>query len=184
MQGPVIIYVAPVGTTEPADSVAYQGSWPSGWSEIGITNAALNMTITQDTNQIQPQQSPIDDKEVITKYTIELNTEILATTFTNLFYITNGTVTTTAAGASQVGKDEITFGDTFSLPERAWGFEAQNGAGFVQRFIVRRATSKSNGDVTFDRDNQTIYPLMVHALCPGSGIKPVYGLNVTAAATS
>ena len=190
LQSPVNVYVAAVGATEPADSVDYGGNWPSAWTSLGLTNAPLTKVITQNTNMIHAQQTALPAKEKVTGLVVTWATELLQVSWYNLFYATNGIVTATAAGAGQVGKDEIEFGGAdatgrvFNLPERAWGFEALNEHGYVQRWIARKATSKSNGNVVYDRDNHAFIPIIITVLDPCNGSSPIYGLNVTAPATS
>jgi hypothetical protein len=182
IQSPVRVLYAPVGTTEPADSVALGGAWPSGWVEAGLTNAPLTLGNEVTTNEIKAQQKIMTVKEVPTDRVVTGATELLEYTMNNLYLAVGGTVTDTAAGSGQVGKSELEYGQDFTLPERAFGFEGTNGYGYPIRVFFRKATSKANGDQSYDKENQLVVPIIWNALEPCDGSKPVKVQTITAEA--
>jgi hypothetical protein len=101
-----------------------------------------------------------------------------------------GTVTTTAPGAAQVGKEELQAGGQAKLTERTWAvegvYEDINGSKFPIRMQVWRATAVLNGELQFAKGDSAGIPLRIEAL--GDLSKPVGQqlfkvLKVTAAAT-
>jgi hypothetical protein len=180
IETPVRILYAPVDTAEPADSVALGGAWPTGWVEVGLTNAPLAMTNTVTTNEIKAQQKIMTVKEVPTDRVVTGATELQQFTMENLFLAVGGTVTNTAAASGQVGKSELEYGQDFVLPERAVGFEGTNGYGKPIRVFFRKATAKANGDQSYDKENQLVIPIIWNVLDPCDGDKPVKVQTITA----
>jgi hypothetical protein len=151
--------------------------------DIGLTNAPLTLGNAVTTNEIKAQQKIMTVKEVPTDRVVTGATELLRYSMENLFLAVGGTVTTTAAASGQVGKSELEYGQDFTLPERAIGFEGTNGNGLAIRVFFRKATAKSNGDQSYDKENQLVIPVIFNALepCDGSTV-PIKVQNITAAA--
>jgi len=188
------VYYAPVGETPPADSVAYGTAWGGNWARVGFTKEPLSALYEDEQMGVGVEEALTDVKRVKTLENLTLETVLaeVTSTYMNLA-VGAGTVTTTAAGAGQVGKDEYAVGGEILLDENAWGFEAMyvsaTGVKFPVRVFVWKATSKLNGELAFSKKSGE-YPgiaLQIMALADTSqneGLQLFKFQRVTAAATS
>lgn len=163
------IYYAPVAEADPADSVAYGTAWGGNWVEIGATGSELTIAYDRTRQDIFIQQAlgPVDRR--VTQETMMLETTLREITSTNLALAMDGTASTTAAGAGQVGKDELVAGGETILDQRKWGVEgmywdATNEVKRPARIFIHKATSVINGNLAFNKEEETGIPLAIEAL--------------------
>ena len=110
-------------------------------------------------------------------------------TATYISLLSEGTVSTTAAGASQRGFEELEFGNTATITKRAWGFEGlytdADGDDFPVRVFIAKGTAKFNGNLEWSQktDDYVGIPLRIEALGV-VGAQPVKFQRVTEEATS
>jgi hypothetical protein len=123
--------------------------------------------------------------------TLTLETTLAEITSAYLSLGIGGTASTTAAGAGQVGKDELVVGGTTTETVRAWGFEGtyrdSSGTSYPLRVFVYRATAIVNGALEFAKASYPGIPLQIKALADTSKTvgQQLFKLQrVTAAATS
>lgn len=191
LHGPVAVWHAPVGETPPADSVAAGAVWGGNWAKFGFTKTPLSANYEFDELEIEVQEAltAIDRRKTRENFTLE--TTLAEMTAANLGLGSSGTVTTTAAGASQVGKEELEVGGDDALDQYAWGFEGtyidDDGDEFPLRLFIWKGTAKTNGTLEFGREDYPGIPLQVKALADTSKDKgkQLYKFQrVTGAATS
>lgn len=189
--GTTRVYYAPVGEAKPADSLAVGTAWGGNWVLAGYTQGGVTWGATKETREIEADQTTLPIEEVTTKERHVFETVLVELTSTNLQLALDGTATTTAAGASQVGKDELAGGGTVQMDKRAWGFEGihvdSSGSEFPVRVFIHRGTSVINGNLQFAKDEETGISLRVNALedtSQSAGEKAYFFQRVTAAATS
>ena len=186
-----VVWYAPEGETEPDEtSVAAEAAWGGNWARIGYTAAPLTWTLNEERGLIAVEEElmPIDQfgMNLIPTFTTEL-AEVTADYLALLF---GGTVSTTAAGASQKGYEELDIDPTGLVVKYALGFEAVrlvSGVAQPTRVFFRRATFKINGDLVYSKKTDTYVrvPIMVQALGGvAGGAAPIRFQRVTAAATS
>ena len=162
-----ILYSA-VGGTLPADTVAYDGAWGAGWTELGYTKTPLTVKYEEDQikHDIQEALAPVA-AHIISK-ALELETTLAEFTGANLALGMNATNTETAAGADQPAKDTVDFGNSNALTTRQWGFEGQyvdeDGDTFPIRIFVWKAVVMANAELSFGKSDSTGIPLHVDAL--------------------
>lgn len=168
LYGPVSIWYAPVGESLPADSVAVEADWGGNWKKIAYTKAPLSMNYEIDELEIMVEQELTAVKRVKTGERAMFETVLAEVTSAYLALATSGTATTTAAGAGQVGKDELVVGGGITLDEYAWGFEGQyvssDGTFFPVRLFIYKATAMLNGALEHGKESYAGIPLQVKAL--------------------
>ena len=189
--GPARIFYAPIGEALPADSLAYGGTWTGNWEEIALTKTPFTMKRDLSTVDVMVEQSTLPVKRVATEEKVSFETTLAELTGDYLQLAMEGTNTVTAAGAAQVGKEELLAGGQADLTERTWAveglYETAAGVKFPIRLQIYRATAVLNGDLTFGKADSAGIPLLIDAL--GDLSKPVgeqlfIFQKVTAAATA
>lgn len=166
------ILYAPKGTALPDETtVAWNDfdSWPSGWEHLGYTASPARTTYTYDVFELGVEQStsPIIQRKTNERAT----TDIALSQFSadNLALVTDGTVTSTAAGASQKAFDKVVTGGSPNLPEYMFaleGYRPANTGGSEQpvRIFFYRGTIRLNGSIEFAKGAGTNIPAQITAL--------------------
>ncbi|MCB8942542.1 MAG: hypothetical protein H6658_02080 [Ardenticatenaceae bacterium] len=167
---PARIFYAAVGTAMPADTVAYGAAWatPSGWTEIAMTKTPFSMNRDASVFNAMIEQSTLHVKRSVTEEKVAFETTLAEFTGANLLLGTEGTLTTTAPGAGQPGKETIEFGGQVTLTERTWAVEglfvSDLGNPHPIRFQIYRATAVLNGQLQFAKGDSTAIPLRIESL--------------------
>lgn len=187
-------YVAPVGTALPDESVAFDTAWGGSWARVGYTASELVMKYEDERADYEVEELLTPIMRVRIAETLELETTLAELTGEYLaMAIGSGTVTTTAAGAAQLGYEELKIGGARLLTERAWGFEGlqlgANGMKRPVRVLVHKANARLNGELKFSRraGEYPGIPLQIQALADEGkpeGEQLFLFQRVTAAATS
>ena len=185
------VYYAPVAESLPADSVAYGTAWGGNWTDLGYTSAPLTWAVSRETKEIEVEQSTLPVKEIVIKERHVFETTLAEITSTNLQLGIGGTATTTAAGAAQVGKDELEAGGEAVMDEYAWGFEGMylnaSGVSYPVRCWIYKGVATINGNLEFAKGNEAGMGLHINALEDGTkdaGKRAIKFQRVTAPTTS
>jgi hypothetical protein len=159
------LYYAPAGTAMPADTVAFDGTWPVGWTYIGATEEGITQTIGTDTASIAIEEQSIPVLTVVNAKTFTLGFSLSEDTLESIKLAAGGgNITTTAAATGVIGKKVLTLSDT--LDQLAVGFEAINKYGFFRRVYVPSVLSTGTVGTPYRRAaNNRAYPVELHATC-------------------
>ena len=179
------MYLGPVGTLGPADSVAWNESWTTtvpawyhpGYSEKGLT---LNLDRKEKRHQVEEISNPV--AITVESATLKVGFDFAEATLENMRYASGGgTITTVAAAAAGViGKKTLKIHE--DLEVIALGFEGKNPAGFFRRVIIPRVVSTGKLKTEFDRSkNKQIFAAEFEAIC---SIEDILIYDKTANATS
>lgn len=162
------LYTAPVGTALPADTVAVGGTW-TGWTSVGYLDQPVKLTYKFDMLEIKVLQAlgSVDRRKTNEELLIE--TVLSELTLDNVaLALSSGTVTQTAAGAGQPGKEEYTLGGIATLNKKMIGFEGayldEDGAEFPIRVFVWKATASEGLETEWDKEKIAGVPLKWAAL--------------------
>lgn len=188
---PAKIFVAPIATAAPADTVEYNADWGGAWADCGYTTSPLTVAFGRETYEVFVEQLSLAVKEMVTKETCTFETTLAEFTGDNLKLAFNSaTVTTTAPGAGQPGKEEIEVGGAVAIARYAFGFEGlyqdAAGANFPVRLIVFIGEPVLNGQLQFGKNKEAGLPLQVKAKADTSkavGKQLMKIIKITAAAT-
>lgn len=189
---PATVYNAPVGEALPDEtSVDYGEAWGGNWVNVGYTLQALTMGVDRTLFELMVEQVNGSVKRRVTDEKIDFETVLAEATPTNIKLGTGGTLTTTAAGASQAAFQELEVGGAITLEELAWGFEGfyENAAGvqFPVRIFAYKANAILNGRLTMAKAAATGVPLSISTLNDTSkaiGKQKIKIQRVTAVPTS
>lgn len=191
LNGPMTVWYGPVGETPPDDDVAFGADLGGNWEQIAYTQAPLSASYEQDELDIEVEQELTALDRVKTAERFLAETVLSEITSANMAIATSGTATTTAAGAGQVGKDELIVGGEYLIDKHAWIFEGRytdsSGNTFPTRIIVWKATAMLNGAQEYAKAGYPGIPIQIKALVDtskASGQKLFKMQRITAEATS
>ena len=168
MVSPVKVFYGTLGSTLPADSLALAAAWPAGWTHVGYTKTPLSVDYSYEKLSYEIQESIGIVGGRKTKESLKLETTLAEFTLAGVGQSWGGTVVPTAAGAGQVGKEEIVGGDVTKLLYQMWGFEGsyEDASQVVRpiRFIIYKGQSTTGGKLEFGKTDTTGIPLQIEAL--------------------
>lgn len=167
------LYIGAVGTALPADTVAYNTDWGASvpaWYHPGYTESGVGFTVDRKEKKHRVEEESIPIIITIEETTMKVMLTFAEATLKNLGYaVGGGTVTTTAAGASQIGKRELVLSE--DLETVALGFEGQSPEGFFRRILIPKVISvgKINAEHTRSKTKQ-LYKCEFESITPISQI--------------
>lgn len=165
----------------PADSIPLNGAWGGNWVELGATMKGLEFDFSRKTKKImvEEQQTPVVITTTDTTFTfgMELSEDTLETM--RLAY-GGGIITTTAAGAGQIGVQTLSI--SAELSNFSFAFEGVNEKGFWRRVLVPVVVSVAAAKTQYVRaDKQRTYKVQFESLVDPSQVTI---RQMTAVATS
>lgn len=188
------LYYAPVGEALPDEtSVDLGDAWGGNWARVGFTKAPLTAAYEVEEMDVEVEEFIGPLKRIKTKEGFMLETTLAELTSEYLALIFSSTASTTAAGASQRGFDEVSVGGEVFTDEYVWGAEGAYidaaGTKFPVRLFIWKATAVMNGSLTFSKRNGEYpgIPIQIKALVDPSqaeGENLFKFQRVTAEATS
>jgi hypothetical protein len=187
-----VLWYAPEGESLPDETTIGAGvAWGGNWARLGYTNAPLTLLYEDERMAIEVQELLAELDEWRTKEAGSLETVLSELTADYLSLLTDGTPSTTAAGASQVGYEELDIGGEGRVEVYAVGIEGirydSSDNALPIRFFAPRATFKKNGNLEFSQRTDTYVnvPIMIKALGdPDNSGRLFKTQRVTAPATS
>jgi len=170
------VFVAPVNTvtpvTLPLPSVLVDGTWPTGWVDVGYTLEPTKLTYKFDILEIFVEQSFSPVRRRRTKEEATIETVLAEHSAGNLALALAGTATTTAATPTVPGYEEFTVGGTPNLPLYVVGIEGGYNDALENFFPVRlfiwMATVADGGTLEYAKDKPAGIPFKLNALADTS----------------
>ena len=191
MKSGAIAWIAPTGEAFPDETtVAAGAAWGGNWSRWGFTKEPVKLAYEDEEHEIEVEEflASVGRKKI--KESAMLETVLSEFTGDYLKYALDGALTTTAAGASQKGYQQLLVGNDSEKTEYALGFESikynASGIALPQRVGFYRCTLRLNGELLFSKrnDDHTGIPLQAKALMSTSVSRLIWTNLVTAPATS
>lgn len=179
VKGPATLWLGPVGTAMPADTVAIGTAWTTPWAAIGATDTGVQTAWnpnTQDT-MIEEQALPVSVDLVSADFSVTV--ALAEDTLENIKYAFGvGSIVTTAASTGIIGKKTLTLAS--ALNPLALGIEMVNSFGFWRRVSVPNVVSVGQVTTEIRRiAGKRMYPTTFRATCAPEQITFV---DMTAAA--
>jgi len=138
--------------------VAYNGVWPTGWIGNFYTQDGVTLEENKNVETWRVEEESNDINTFLDSRTMQLTMNVAQDTIDmRKLGLGGGTITTTAAGASQIGKKTLLLSD--SLDAVMVGVEALNSAGFVDRWIFPNVKSVGNFGHSYRRSQYRITPV-------------------------
>lgn len=175
---PATVYYAPVGEPLPSmHTIDFGEAWGGNWVNVGYTLTPITFKYNQDLFSLEVEQVTPPVKRLRTKEELMIETTLAEITAVNLGLAMDGTVTTTAAGASVRANETFEVGGKTAITERAWGFEgffkydgSTNQFQLPVRWFVYKANSVMNGNLEFSKKAAMGIPLQINALADTSKV--------------
>jgi hypothetical protein len=184
LYGTGILFTAVPGTAVPSDQNLGVGTaWTGlGWSYVGATEAGVTVTFNPSTQDINIEEQPTPVGVAVNtadlQVTCSLSEETLANV--NMAWGNGGTISVTAAGAGQPGKQVLTLSTNFQT--MACAVVGKNQLGFARVLSIPTVISAGQVQTAYRRAaQQRLYPLTLSAICP---FNTITWSDLTAIATS
>jgi hypothetical protein len=159
--GPGNLYIAPLGTSEPADLVS---AWPVGWAGLGYTDDGSEIGIETKYEDVEVAEELDPVAILATARTLTVAFALAEITATNLKRVFNGGTIT--AGSGFVTYDPVTLGQEVYV---MLGWESND---VQERWVFRKAIQ--TGKVTIARKkapNKATLPTEFRCVKP-AGLNP------------
>lgn len=180
------LYLAPVGTALPADTVNMGISWSvsvAAWVCQGATQSGVAPSWTPQTQDLDYDESELPGNIIMASADLSVNVTLVEDVIANIrTAFGTGTLTTQAPGASLVGK--TTFSPGTTLNSYAMGIEMAintQGTPHWRRILIPSVISVGTVAPVFGRTSQRMYACTFRANCLPSAIQVI---DKTAESTS
>jgi hypothetical protein len=139
--GPGILWIAPLGTTEPTDLTTAWGTVAAAWVQLGYTDEGSEFSYSIDTDRVEVAEELDPIKIAVNSREIKVSFALAEMTATNLKRGMNGGTITSGSGI-------VTFEppDLGSEVRVMIGFESED---HQERWVYRQCFS--NGEITVPR---------------------------------
>jgi hypothetical protein len=166
MLSPAKIYEGTLGSALPADSLALDAAWPTGWTFVGETTSELTVDYSFDTLQFEIERAMGAVKSCKISEKLSLETTLGEATLANISLGFGGNAPTiTAAASGQVGKEELKMGGSSKIPQHMWGFEGhwEDSGGVIRpiRFVIYIGQADAGGQLKFSKKTPVGIPLKI-----------------------
>lgn len=162
-------WYAPEGETNPSpNTIGVGDDWAGNWAWLGLTTAPLSMNLASTEFSVDVQQLTTPILSSITSEDVTLTTTLAEQNAINLQLLFGGNITTTAAGAAQVGLSELKFGGRTQRTVYKLGFEIRHaltdGTLLPLRVFFHRVQLTLAGDIAYDKAGVAGIPISVTVL--------------------
>ena len=165
------MYLSPLGTVDPADTLAFNEAWLNPWYHPGYSDKGL--TLMFDRKEKRHMVEEVSNPLVITTESSSFKVQIgfAEATLENFMHAAGGgTISTQAAAVGVIGKKSLTLSEDLKVIKV--GFEGLNPQGFYRRVIIPRVVSTGKIKTEYDRSkNKQVYMAEFEAVCSVSDIK-------------
>jgi hypothetical protein len=158
IMGPGSLYTGTFGALEPTDTLVNTAPPASAWTDIGGTSDGVTLNVTQEYTALNVDQSVDVVERRLTSREVTVATSLAEPTLTSLNTVLNNTATS----ASGSGWSSLTSVSASSATQPTYIALMMDGYAPTQkrrRVIVRKALSTGNMEVSYSKDNQTLFPV-------------------------
>lgn len=183
--GPARLYVAPFGSTEPADSAVTPNgpsSPPSSpWTDVGGTDGGVTFEVDNTYTDLTVDQLTMNVGARLTEMKMTVTAKLAEITLANLQTALNS-IGTTGSGSGYSTLD-IPVGSSSTQPSYAaliidgWAPTLSTGAAALRRVIVRKVLSQVKATLSYDKKTQQMLDCTFTAYYVSSSINPVHVID-------
>lgn len=181
IMGPAQVYLGAFGAVEPTDANVNATPAASAWTEIGLTDGGVQMTITPKFTDFAADQIVDVPGTRLTSRTITVGTTMSEVTIANLAAALNSSIGATGANFATF---EPNYGQFASqLPYAAilldgWA-PTTAGNNFRRRIILRKTMQSSKVDLNYAKDKQLGLSVSWQAFFVSNTIAPYHIVDQT-----
>jgi hypothetical protein len=186
--GPARLYVAPFGSTEPADSsVTPNGPTTppsSPWTDVGGTDGGVTLEVDNTYTDLQVDQLTMMVGARLTEMKMTVTAKLSEMTLANLQTALNNIGT--LGGGTGYSTLDIPVGSTSTQPAYAaliidgWAPTLNSGNPALRRIIVRKVLSEVKATLTYDKKTQQGLSCTFTAYFVSNSIAPIHLVDQTA----
>lgn len=182
IMGPAQVYLGAFGALEPTDTNVNTTPAASAWTEVGLTDGGVSLTITPKFTDFNADQIVDVPGTRMTSRTIVVGSTMSEVTLANLANALNSTVGATGANYATFDPN---FGQFASqLPYAAvlldgWA-PSTSGQNFRRRVILRKTMQTSKVDLNYAKDKQLGLSVTWQAYFVSNSIAPYHIVDQTA----
>lgn len=168
-QGPADVYLAPFGTTEPADSAAtvVAGPPPAPWTGIGGTEVGVTVEVDGTYTDLKVDQLVDLVGTRLTERQIMVKTQMKEATLANFNAALNNLLTITPSGSYTTADPQVTSSATqpayTAVMIDGWAPTLSTSATARRRFIIRKCVSKPKAQFLYQKDKSAIFDVTFQA---------------------
>lgn len=146
------------------DDVDYDGDWGSDWTPFGYSEDGVATEKNTDTDDVRASESVTPLNVLVTGVNFIARITVIESTLEFMkVAFGGGTLSTTAAGAGQIGMKKLKLGT--GLDRYAIGFEVENELGFWTKMYVPKVLSVATVGTDFKLNGIRAYPIEFRAIC-------------------
>jgi len=187
IQGVGFVYLAPIGTTEPANE-DITATPAVDFVDLGFTMEGVTLTVAHEYSELDVDQVVDIPGRRLIKREVTVATSLAEATMANLLQAVNGlgAITTTSAGAAVPGTDAFEPSAAGLQGEPTYAmllFDGFAPDGFPRRVLLRKALQVGEIEAAYSKDGQTVYPVEFAGHYISESVAPYKIVDQTAAAT-
>lgn len=186
--GPATMYVAPFGTTEPADSTVTPNGPTfvpaSPWTDVGGTDGGVNFEIDSTYTPLAVDQIIMEVGARLTEIKMQVTAKLAEVTLANMNNVLNSiAITGSGSGYSTL---DVPVGSAATQPSYAalmiqgWAPILSTGAAALRRIIVRKVLSQTKIGLMYDKKGQQSYDCTWSCFFISGSVNPIHIAEQTA----
>jgi hypothetical protein len=183
--GPCDFYMAPFGSSEPADSAITPSPGPPGgaWNDLGGTDGGVTFEVDLTYTDLTADQVTMSLGARNTETKMQVTAKLAEVTLNNLNVAINQLgIMSSGSGYSTM---EIPVGVTATQPTYialiidGWAPELVNGAAARRRIIVRKVLSQVKASLIYDKKTQNSYDCTFMTYFISNTVNPIHIVDQT-----
>jgi hypothetical protein len=183
--GPARLYVAPFGSTEPADSAVSPTGYltpPGGaWADVGGTDGGITFEADPTYTDLTVDQVIMNVGARLTEVKMSVAAKLSEMTFANFQTAINNIGVTNVQSTYQTLEIPVLSSATqpsyLALIVDGWAPMTSTGAPALRRIIVRKVLSQVKASLAFDKKTQDNLDCTFEAFFVSSTINPVHVID-------
>lgn len=183
IQGPALLYWAPLGSAEPSDGSVHLPPDTGVWTNLGFTRDGVTLQIVQQYSELAVDQLVDVPGRRLTRRDLVVRTNLAEPTLDNLKAALNGGNTNTAAGGSGQSPVETYEPTAIGTGDPGYGmllFDGLAPSNFARRIIVRKSLQTATVRALYRKDGQTTFSVEFHAHYVDANTPPYKIVDATA----
>jgi hypothetical protein len=178
--GPGLLYVAPLGTTQPVFDMhgEYPVIWPAGWVAVGYTDSGIDSTYTPTIKEISVDEEAAPVLDILEKEKFVISAHLAEATLANL----NAAIAASALTTDSTNAYQAVAGGSLALNYTMVGVQGPApGTNLARVIILQKAIAMAAVSLKMTRKDKVTMPVTFDARkISGQSLFKIYDLTSTA----